>query len=138
MANPNIVSVTAIYGSTAYVTPSSTSVSVAWTYADISTSGSVSLTGLTPASGTVIKVGNIVASNVTGSAVAVTVSVNSATGGGGTAYRIAYQISVPANASLIIIDKTTAIYLGESQSIVVTVGTGSAIEMTSSYEAITS
>jgi hypothetical protein len=74
---------------------------------------------------------------VTGSAVAVTVSINSATGGGGTAYRIAYQISVPANASLIIVDKTTAIYVGESQSIVVTVGTGSAIEMTASYEAIT-
>jgi hypothetical protein len=93
---------------------------------------------LTPAAGTVNKIDNIVASNVTGSAVAVTVSVNSAVSGGGTAYRIAYQISVPANASLIIIDKTTAIYLGESQSIVVTVGTGSAIELTSSYEAITS
>ena len=124
MANPNIVNVTSIYGNTSYLIPSTTSATT-WT-------------ALTPAAGTVNKIDNIVASNVTGSAVAVTVSVNSATGGGGTAYRIAYQISVPANASLIIIDKTTAIYLGESQSIVVTVGTGSAIELTSSYEAITS
>lgn len=124
MANPNIVNVTSIYGNTSYLIPSGT--------------GATTWTALTPATGTVNKIDNIVASNVTGSAVAVTVSVNSATGGGGTAYRIAYQISVPANASLIIIDKTTAIYLGESQSIVVTVGTGSAIELTSSYEAITS
>jgi hypothetical protein len=124
MANPNIVNVTSIFGSTTYLTPSNTSATV-WT-------------ALTPAVGTVNKVNNIVASNVTASAVAVTVSINSATGGGGTAYDIAYQISVPANASLIIIDKTTSIYVGETQSIVVTVGTGSAIELTSSFEALTS
>jgi hypothetical protein len=125
MANPNIVNVTSIYGNTTYLTPSSGSTATVWT-------------ALTPAVGTVNKVNNIVASNVTGSAVAVTVSINSAVSGGGTAYDIAYQISVPANASLIIIDKTTSIYVGEAQSIVVTVGTGSAIELTSSYEAITS
>jgi len=124
MANPNIVSVASIYGSTTYLIPSTTA-ATAWT-------------ALTPAVGTVNKVNNIVAANVTGSAVAVTVSINSATGGGGTAYDIAYQISVPANASLIIIDKTTSIYVGEAQSIVVTVGTGSAIELTSSFEALTS
>ena len=124
MANPNIVAVTSIYGNTSYLIPSTTAATT-WT-------------ALTPAAGTVNKIDNIVASNVTASAVAVTVSINSATGGGGTAYRIAYQISVPANASLIIVDKTTAFYCGENQSVVVTVGTGSAIELTSSYEAITS
>jgi hypothetical protein len=123
MANPNIVNVTSIYGNTSYLIPSTTA-ATAWT-------------ALTPAVGTVNKIDNIVASNVTASAVAVTVSINSATAGGGTAYRIAYQISVPANASLIVVDKTTAFYVGEAQSIVVTVGTGSAIEMTASYEAIT-
>lgn len=123
MANPNIVGVTSIYGATTYLIPSNTS-ATAWT-------------ALTPSSGTINKVDSIVASNVTGSAVAVTVSINSATGGGGTAYRIAYQISVPANASLIITDKTTAFYVGEGQSVVVTVGTGSAIELTAAYESIT-
>lgn len=124
MANPNIVNVTSIYGNTTYLIPSTTSVTT-WT-------------ALTPAVGTVNRVTSITASNVTGSAVPVTVSVNSATGGGGTAYRIAYQISVPANASLIIVDKTTALYIGEGQSVVVTVGTGSALELVASYEAITS
>jgi hypothetical protein len=123
MANPNIVNVTSIFGNTTYLIPSTT--------------GATTWTALTPAVNTVNKLNNIVASNVTGSSVAVTVSINSATGGGGVAYDIAYQISIPANASLIIIDKTTAIYVGETQSIVVTVGTSNAIELTASYEAIT-
>ena len=123
MANPNIVNVTSIYGNTSYLIPSNTSAS-AWT-------------ALTPAVGTVNKVDYIVAANVTSSAATVTVSVNSAVSGGGTAYRICYQVSIPANASLIVVDKTTAVYVGEAQSIVVTVGTGNAIELTASYEAIT-
>lgn len=122
MANPNIVNVTSIYGATSYLVPSGTTATT-WT-------------ALTPATGTVNKIDNIVASNVTGSAAAITVSINSATGGGGTAYRIAYQISVPANASLIITDKTTAFYVGEAQSVVVTSGTASAIELTAAFEAI--
>lgn len=124
MANPNLVNVTSIYGNTTYLIPSST--------------GATTWTALTPAVNTVNKVNSIVASNVTVSNVLVTVSVNSATGGAGTAYRVAYQIVVPAGASLIIVDKTTALYVGETQSVVVTVGTASALELVASYEAITS
>lgn len=124
MANPNLVNVTSIYGNTTYLIPSTTSVTT-WT-------------ALTPAVNTVNKLNSIVASNVSGSNTTVTVSVNSATGGGGTAYRVAYQLVVPTGASLIIVDKTTALYIGETQSVVVTVGTGSAIELVASYEAITS
>jgi hypothetical protein len=122
MANPNITAVTSIYGNTSYLVPTTTTATT-WT-------------ALTPATGTVNKIDNIVAANVTGTAATITLSVNSATGGGGTAYRLAYQITVPANASLIITDKTTAFYLGEAQSIVVTSGTTNAIEMVASYEAI--
>jgi hypothetical protein len=124
MANPNIVAVTSIYGNTTYLIPTGTSATT-WT-------------ALTPSVGTVNKIGSIVATNVTGTTAAITVSINSASGGGGTAYRLAYQIVIPANASLIIVDKSTAFYLGENQSIVVTSGTTNAIELTSSYEAITS
>jgi len=122
MANPNIVNVTSIYGTTSYLIPSTTSATT-WT-------------ALTPAAGTVNKIDNIVAANVTASVAAVTVSINSATAGGGTAYRIVYQVPVPVNASIVVVDKSTAFYLGEAQSIVVTVGTASAIELTASYEAI--
>ena len=123
MANPNIVGVTAIYGATSYLVPTGTS-ATAWT-------------ALTPAVGSVNKIGSIVASNVTGSAANITVTVNSAASGGGTAYRLVYQISVPANASLIITDKTTAFYIGEAQSVVVTSGTTNAIELIASFETIT-
>ena len=123
MANPNIVNVSSIYGSTSYLIPSTTSATT-WT-------------ALTPASGTVNKIDNIVASNVTGSTATVTVAINSAAAGAGTNYRLIYQVPVPINASIVIADKSTAFYLGEAQSIVVTVGTASAIELTASYEAIT-
>lgn len=123
MANPNIVNVSSIYGNTSYLIPSTTSATT-WT-------------ALTPAAGTINKIDNIVAANVTGSTATVTVAINSAAAGAGTNYRLVYQVPVPVNASIVVVDKSTAFYLGEAQSIVVTVNTGSAIELTSSYEAIT-
>lgn len=123
MANPNIVNVTSIYGNTSYLIPSTTSATT-WT-------------ALTPAAGTVNKIDNIVAANVTASVALVTVAINSAAAGAGTNYRLVYQVPVPVNASIVVADKSTAFYLGEAQSIVVTVGTASAIELTASYEAIT-
>ena len=123
MANPNIVAVTSIYGNTSYLIPTGTSATT-WT-------------ALTPASGTVNKIDNIVATNVTSTAATVTVSINSAISGGGTAYRLAFQISVPGNSTLVVTDKTTSFYVGEAQSVVVTSGTTSSIECVASYEAIT-
>lgn len=133
MANPNIVNVTSIYGNVAYVTPSTTSATTSWTY-----NGSTSLTGLTPAVGTVNRVTSIVVSNVTSSAANCTVAIsNNATYGSGTPYYIAYQISVPPNASLIVTDKTTSFYVTENQSVGVISGTGSALTYTATFEAIT-
>lgn len=123
MANPNILNVSSIYGNTSYLIPSTTAATT-WT-------------ALTPAAGTVNKIDNIVAANVTGSVAVVTVAINSAAAGAGTNYRLVYQVPVPVNASIVVADKSTAFYLGEAQSIVVTVGTASAIELTASYEAIT-
>ena len=132
MANPNIVSVTSIYGNVAYVTPSTTGATTSWTY-----NGSTSLTGLTPASGTVNRITSIVVSNTTASAANATVQVaNNATFGSGTAYSLAYQISVPANASLIVTDKTTSFYITENQSVGVTSGTGSALTYVATFEAL--
>jgi hypothetical protein len=123
MANPNILNATSIYGNSSYLIPTTTT-ATPWT-------------ALTPAVGTVHRIDYLMAANVTGTAATITVSLNSATGGGGTAYRLAFQIQVPANTTLILSDKSTAIYVGETQSIVVTSGTTNAIEMTASYEAIT-
>ena len=123
MANPNMVNTSSIYGNTSYLIPSTTAATT-WT-------------ALTPAVGTINKIDNIVASNVTAATATATVSINSAAAGAGTAYRLIYQLPVPINAAVVIVDKSTAFYLGEAQSIVVTIGTASAIELTASYEAIT-
>ena len=122
MANPNIVNVTTINGNTTYLAPANTSAAV--------------LLSNAASSATVYKVDMIQATNVTGTAATVTVSINNAAAGAGTAYRVAYQISVPANSSLIVIDKSTSFYLTENTSIVVTSGTASAIEYVCTYESI--
>jgi len=134
MANPNIAALTTIKGNTAYVVPSGTSATATWTY-----DGTTSLTGLTPASGTVNKITGIIVSNTTSSAAYATVGVgNNATFGSATVIGyLAYQISVPANASLIVVDKTTDLYITENQSVGVTSGTGSALTYTAVFEAIT-
>ena len=125
MANPNIVAVTSILGNTTYLTPADTSANV--------------LLSNAASSGDVLKINQIVCANVDGTSAAnCTVTVNSAAAGGGTAYAIVSTVSVPADASLIVVDKTTAIYLMEDQSIVVTSGTASDLTFTISYEAISS
>jgi len=123
MANPNIVNVTSILGETSYLTPSDTVANL--------------LLDNAAASGKVYKINQIVAANVDGaSAVNTTVSITTQDAGAGTVYPIVSTISVPADASLIVVDKTTAIYLMEDKSIVVTSGTASKIAYTISYEVI--
>lgn len=86
-----------------------------------------------------LKINQIVAANVDGtSATNCTVTLNSAAAGGGTAYPIVSTVSVPADASLIVTDKTTAIYLEEDRSIVVTSGSANDLSFTISYEIISS
>jgi hypothetical protein len=129
MANPNIANASSILGTTTYLTPSGTS--------------AVVLLPNAASSNQVFKINQIVAANVTSSAVNVTVSIytNGAVAqgsapSGGTAFPIVSTISVPANASLVVVDKTTAVYLMEGTSITVTSGTGSGITYSVSYEVI--
>ena len=132
MANPNIVSVTAIYGTTTYYTPSGTT--------------AVVLLANAASSGLVYKINQIVVANVNGSSAAnatVSVYTNGAVAqgsapSGGTAYPIVSTVSVPANASLIAMDKTTTLYLQEGTSITITSGTANALTFTISYESISS
>ena len=130
MSNPNIVNVTSILGTTTYYVPSGTS--------------AVVLVPNAASSGTVFKINQIVVANTTASAANATVAVYSngavaqgSAPSGGTAYPIVSAVSVPANASLIAVDKTTAVYLMEGTSISITSGTASALTYTISYEVIT-
>jgi len=130
MANPNHFAATTASGTTTQLTPGGTT--------------AVVLVPNAASSGQVFKINQIVAANVNGtSAVDCTVSIytNGAQAQGsapssGTAFPIVSTVSVPADASLIVVDKTTAIYLMEDRSITVTSGTASGITYSISYEVI--
>ena len=123
MAAPNIINVTTILGKTTYLTPADTNAAV--------------LLANSASSGKVFKINSLVASNVDGTDPRdVTVAINTAADGSGTGYPIVSTVSVPADASLVVIDKDNAIYLEEDKSIVVTSGGADDIAFTISYEEI--
>jgi hypothetical protein len=123
MAAPNIVNVTTITGKSAVVSLTTTSATAV-----------VSNTG---ASGKVFKINSLVVSNVDGTNAAdITISYYSEDDIGGTATEIVSTISVPADASLVVIDKNTSIYLEEDRSIGATAGTANDLKVLVSYEEI--
>ena len=133
MSSPNLITVTSTIFQTAYALPAVTTAFTAFTYY-----GTTSLTGMTPASLTVNKIDSIIVSNTTSSAATASVAIsNNATFGSGTIYYVAYQISVPPNASIIVVDKTTPLYITDSQSLAVYSGTASALTFTLPFEIIT-
>ena len=123
MAAPNVVNVATITAKSALVALSSTS--------------QTTLVSNAASSGKVFKVNMIQVANVDGAnACDVTVDMHSAAAGGGTAYSLVSTISVPADASLVALDKNTAIYLEEDRSITATAGTANDLEVIVSYEEI--
>jgi len=123
MANPNIVNVTSIIGN---------SLSVA-----VGTSAT-QLASNAAASNKVFKINSIVIANIDGTVAAdITVNIYSAAALGGTATAIASTISVPADASLIVTDKSTMFYLLENQSIGAIASAAGDLVATISFEEIT-
>ena len=121
MTAPNLVNVSTITAKTAYLSLSSTS--------------ATTLLSNAASSGKVYKLNSIIVANDDGSSVAdVTISINSAASGGGTAYKIIHTASVIADASLVVIDKNSAIYLEEDRSIVVTASAANDLDVICSYE----
>ena len=123
MAAQNVVNVATITAKSALVALSSTS--------------ATTLVSNAASSGKVFKINMIQIANVDGTnACDVTVDVHSAAAGGGTAYSLVATASVPADSSLIAVDKNTALYLEEDRSITVTAGTANDLEVIVSYEEI--
>jgi hypothetical protein len=123
MAAPNIVAVQTITGKTTYVS--------------LTTTSSTSLLSNAASSGKVLKVNNVIVANTDGTnAVNFTLSYNTAAAGGGTDVQMVSTVSVPANATLIALDKSTSIYLEENTSITGLAGTASKLKVTISYEEI--
>jgi DNA/RNA endonuclease YhcR with UshA esterase domain len=127
MANPNIVAVTAIVGNTSTNLISSTSDPFA-----------TALVNNAVSSGKVYKINSIVVANVDGTSAAdITIKIFSQDDLGGTGTAIASTISVPADASLIVTDKTTSFYLLEDKSIGATASAANDLVVTVSWEEIT-
>jgi len=119
MANPNIVQVTTIYGNTATLAVSTTTTNV------VSNPTS---------SGEIYKVNALTIANIntTPASVNITVEYNNA---GANTY-LARNVVVPANSSLVVIGKDTAMYLLENTSLQLTAGSNSSLSALVSYEQI--
>lgn len=121
MANPNIVGVTSILGKT------------------VGAAVTTSLTALvtnSSSSGEIYKINSLIVSNVDGTNAAdITVEFydNQTTG-----YKLASTITVPADATLVVISKETAIYLEENDSIRVLASATGDLQAVCSYEIISS
>ena len=123
MAAPNIVNVATITGKTAV--------------ADLTTTAATSIISNAASSSKVFKVNSLIVSNVDGTANAeITISLYSAAALGGTATQICSTVVVPADASLIVIDKSSGIYLEEDKSIGATASAANDLKVVCSYEEI--
>ena len=116
MANPNLVNVTSIYGN---------SINGALT-----TTLTTDL--LTCASNKLIKINNIIVANIDGSSAAnVTMGIIKS---GGSVVLFASTISVPADATLVLIDKNSSFYLQEADVLEGGASANSDLTYTISYE----
>lgn len=116
MAAPNIVNIATITAKTAVQLPTTTPTDI------VANAGS---------SSTVVKINDLIIANVNGTAAAtITASIYRST----VEYKIAHIISVPAGATLVILDKTSSIYLEEGDSLRLTASANSYLSAVCSYE----
>lgn len=117
MANPNIVNVSTITGKTSVL--------------QLTTSLQTIVSNST-SSGKVIKVDSLFVSNTSTNIASVTVDVLR----GSANYKIASTIVVPVNASLVVIDKTSNIFLEEGDTLRANSSSANTLQLVASYEEI--
>jgi hypothetical protein len=122
MAAPNIVGVTTITGKTTYLTLSNTN--------------ETQLISNAANSGKVLKINSINVANIDGTNAADISATIYTAASGGTGHKIANTISVPADSSLVVIDKATSIYLEEDKRITVQASAANDLAVICSYEEI--
>jgi hypothetical protein len=123
MANPNIVNVTDIKGENSLTLLNSTS--------------AISIVNNAAASNKVYKINSLVVANAnTTTNYTVSVRIYSAASLGGSAFPIVSTLSIPANSSVIVVDKNSGVYLKENQSIGAQASTSNQLTVTASWEEI--
>lgn len=119
MANPNIALSTAIYGKSNGL--------------QLTTGFQTLLTATT--SNSINKVNSIIVANRSGSSAA-DVTILWRDSSAGTDYYLAYTITVPADATLVVLSKDTQIYLEENDYIQAQASANGVLDVTISYEQI--
>ena len=123
MANPNIVAVTAIYGKTNVV--------------NLTTTNATLVVENVASSGKIFKINSLYVSNVDGTNDAdITISLYSEDNIAGTATEICKTVTVPADSTLVVIDKEASIYLLEDKSIGATASAANDLKVVCSFEEI--
>lgn len=118
MANPNIITASAVYGKTAGMNVGTSEVAI------VTNSSS---------SGKIYKINALIVANIDGTNVAdVTVRVWK----GSTAYSIATTIPVPADASLVVISRDNQVYLQENDSLRLFASAASDLQAVCSWEEV--
>jgi len=123
MAAPNLLSPTTITGKSVTV--------------NLTTTSATSILSNAASSGKVLKVNSLYVANVDGTTNAeITINYYSAAALGGTATQLCSTVVVPADATLVVVDKDAYIYLEENTSLGATAGTASDLKIVCSYEDI--
>jgi len=121
MASPNLNSASNVYANNASVSLTSTS--------------ATQLVSNAASSGKVFLIDGITVANIdTVNAVTVTVTQYRTADNSGTAYELCSTVAIPANASLIVVDKSQGVSLLEAQSIYVTAGTANKLKINASWK----
>ena len=118
MANPNIVNVTEIYGSTAV---------------QLATTGAVNLVVNASGSGKIYKINSLYVSNYQGTN-ATDITINHVIAGNSIA--ILSTVSVAADSTLVAITKDSSIYLMENQQIAILANVVSSLNVICSWDEI--
>tara|TARA_A100001015_G_C15018746_1_gene726873 strand:- start:1144 stop:1518 length:375 start_codon:yes stop_codon:yes gene_type:complete len=123
MANPNIVNLTNILGKTELINLSTTSATQVLTNA--------------ASSGKVLKINSIYVTNIDGTNAAnITINLYDQAAMAGNAFPIASTISVPANSSLVVVERNAGIYIMEDKSIGAIASAANDLVVICSYEDI--
>lgn len=126
MAAPNVVNVATITAKSAAV--------------DLSTTNATAVISNAANSGKVFKLNQLIVVNDDGTNsanITITyVTADGGTGDGGTAFNLAKTVAVPAGGMLVVIDKSTAMYIEEDRSIYAQASVADDLDVIASYEEI--
>ena len=121
MANPNLLGISTVIGVTTHVGVTSSFTSVLANGVD---------------SGHLYKIVSIIAANTSATNTGLTVNLNDSAAGSGTSQAICHNVVVPAQATLVVLDKSTSYFVTENNSILTQANFAGNLDLSVVYEDI--